>query len=197
MLDTIMEKISLEIQGWVKRQTNFIGHLAKIFGAFIFSLILVYPAIMWNSIWYVLSWNHFFISFFLEFVFAIYYISPIIRREIREFSEKNKIDELLFFGVSLEKITEYLMIRGTFRREDIEREFGIPRHLYYDMVKVMDEVGIFIRGANNERRVDVRLTKNDIVSLLSPARDTMADSPQLEKEDTEALQSGFVRSAIG
>ena len=89
------------------------------------------------------------------------------------------------------------MIRGTFRREDIEREFGIPRHLYYDMVKVMDEVGIFIRGANNERRVDVRLTKGDIVSLLSPARDTMADSPQLEKEDTEALQSGFVRSVIG
>ena len=193
MLDTIIEKISSEIQGWVKRQTNFIGHLAKIFGAFIFSLILVYPAIMWNSIWYVLSWNHFFISFFLEFVFAIYYISPIIRREF----QRQKKDELLFFGVSLEKVTEYLMIRGTFRREDIEREFGVPRHLYYDMVKVMDEVWIFVRGANNERRVDVRLTKGDIVSLLSPARDTMADSPQLEKEDTEALQSGFVRSAIG
>jgi len=190
-----MEKISSEIQGWIKRQTNFIWHLAKIFGAFIFSLILVYPAIMWNSIWYVLSWNHFFISFFLEFVFAIYYISPIIHREL----QWQKQDELLFFGVSLEKVTEYLMIRGTFRREDIEREFGIPRHLYYDMVKVMDEVWIFVRGANNERRVDVRLTKGDIVSLLSPLPqdDAQANFGNTENTQEQALQSGFVRSAIG
>lgn len=107
MLETISQKISSEIQGWIKRQTNFIGHLAKIFGAFICSLIFVYPANMWSFIWSVLSWNHFFISLFLEFAFAIYYISPIIQREM----QRQKQDELLFFGVSLEKITEYLMTR--------------------------------------------------------------------------------------
>jgi len=161
--------------------------------------MVIYPEKVWSFTYSILSWNHYSISFFLEFVFAIYYISPIIRREIREFSEKNKIDELLFFGVSLEKVTEYLMIRGTFRREDIEREFGVPRHLYYDMVKVMDEVGIFIRGANNERRVDVRLTKNDIVSLLSPLPqdDVQANFGNTENTQEQALQSGFVRSAIG
>jgi hypothetical protein len=60
--------------------------------------------------------------------------------------------------------------------------------LYYDIVKVMDEVGIFVRGVNNERRVDVRLKRGDIVSLLSPAREHIENIDELEKEDTEALQ---------
>lgn len=61
----------------------------------------------------------------------------------------------------------------------------------------MDEVGIFVRGANNERRVDVRLTKSDIVSLLSPDTDHIAQASEMQEEDTEATQSGFKRTEIG
>lgn len=192
MIETITIKISDEIQTWIRKQKNFIGHIAKVSGAIIMSMVFTHPDIMWRAIIAILSWNHYFISFLAEFTFAIYYIHPIILREIRN----TKRDELLFFGVSLDKITDYLMIHGTFSRDDIEKEFGVARYLYHDMVRVMDEVGIFVRGENNQRRVDVRLSKADIIGLLSPA-DEVSNIPSNSTEiNTEATQTGFKRSAI-
>lgn len=63
----------------------------------------------------------------------------------------------------------------------------------------MDEVGVFIRGENNSRRVDIRLTKTDIIkrlSLPSPDDQALDNSEESKEYDTEAIQSGFVRSAI-
>jgi surface polysaccharide O-acyltransferase-like enzyme len=125
MIETITTKISDEIQAWIRKQKNFIGHLLKLFSAVLLTVVVIYPGAMWRMLCSILSWNHFFISFFLEFAFAIYYITPILIREIRTVSEniKKEKDELLFCGASLEKVIDYLMTSGTFKRADIEREF--------------------------------------------------------------------------
>ena len=81
---------------------------------------------------------------------------------------KPEKEELLFCGASLEKVLNYLMTEGTFKREDIEREFGVARGTYYEMVSILDKLGVFIRGENNQRRVDVRLTRQEIMERLSP-----------------------------
>lgn len=89
------------------------------------------------------------------------------------------------------------MTSGTFRRDDIEREFGVARGTYYEMVEILDKVGIFVRGENNQRRVDVRLSREDILERLSPTPEDVHDiSDTLEKQEEQATQTGFIRSAI-
>ncbi len=199
MLDTITEKISDEIQTWIRKQKNFIGHILKLLGAIFLTVTITHPGIVWQAVRSIFSWNHFFLLFLMEFTFAIYYVSPILRREIRSIKEtmKKEKDELLFCGASLEKVIAYLMMAGTFKRDDIEREFGVARGTYYEMVGILDKIGIFIRGENNQRRVDVRLSREDILARLSPAPEEISDiSDTLEKEEQQATQTGFIRSAI-
>lgn len=200
MLETIRQKISDEIQVWIRKQKNFVGHLLKILGALILTMTVIYPGIIWKAVWAILSWNQFFIAFFLEFSFAIYYITPIIKREYENFKRKIREtkDELLFCGASLDKVIDYLMTAGTFKRADIEREFGVNRGTYYEMVEILERLAIFVRGENNVRRVDVSLSRKDILDRLSPAREEVADiSEELENVDTQALQTGFIRREIG
>ena len=107
-------------------------------------------------------------------------------------------DELLFCGASLDKVIDYLMTSGTFKRADIEREFGVNRGTYYEMVEILDRLGIFVRGENNVRRVDVSLSRRDILERLSPTQEEVSDiGDEVKKEDIQALQTGFKRTAIG
>ena len=200
MLETIGQKISDEIQVWIRKQKNFVGHLLKLLGAILLTMAITYPGMMWRALWAILSWNHFFISFFLEFTVAIYYITPILKREIQQIKMNFVIekDELLFCGASLDKVIDYLMTSGTFKRADIEREFGVNRGTYYEMVEILDRLGIFVRGENNVRRVDVSLSRRDILERLSPTQEEVSDiGDEVKKEDIQALQTGFKRTAIG
>lgn len=189
MIDTLFEKISLEIQAWIRKQKNIIGHIMKILWSIFLTISVIYPQNVWSMIYFILSWNHYSISFFLEFTFAIYYIGPIIKREARQIRETIKKDELLFCGIPLDTVISHLMTTGTFKRDDIERELWVARGTYYEMVAILDKLGIFIRGENNQRRVDVRLSREDIINRLSPI-DEEKDIPSNSREiSTDAVQT--------
>lgn len=187
MIETITIKISDEIQSWIRKQKNFLGHIAKITSAISLALLCAFPKIAWLILYSIISWQNFLIGYIILFTFDFYILFPKLLSELKEM--KKVPWELLFMGISLNQLTDYLMKTGTFKREDIEREFGIARMSYYDMVKVMDEVGIFIRGENNQRRVDIRLSKDDILSLLSPEQDMSEISEEIEEADEQAVQT--------
>ncbi len=191
MIETITIKISDEINAWIKRQKNLIGHICKISLALVSTLIVTHPKTAGKILFWIASWQNYFLTYFLIFIVCIYFLYPILKKEWQQ--EKN---ELLFYGVSLNKITDYLMTEWTFKREDIERKFWIARIMYYDMVKEMDEAGIFIRGENNMRRVDIRLTKEDIIKLLSPETEEIEKPSNSTELNTDAVQSGFKVSEI-
>jgi hypothetical protein len=44
----------------------------------------------------------------------------------------------------------------------------VNRGTYYEMVEILDRLAIFVRGENNVRRVDVSLSRKDILDRLSP-----------------------------
>ena len=105
-------------------------------------------------------------------------------------------------GISLDRLTDYLMTTGTFKRDDIEREFGISRIAYFDIVKVLDDADIFIRGENNARRVDVRLTKEDIIDRLAPTppsediSDILSDSTEINTDAVQTVSNPFAYRKI-
>lgn len=60
------------------------------------------------------------------------------------------------------------------------------------MIKKLDEVGVFIRGDNNSRKVDINLTWEDMIKLLtSPTLDNQEKINEIEIEncDNEAVQT--------
>lgn len=48
MLDTIIDKISDEIQTWIRKQKNFIGHIAKLLGAIFLTVTIISPGMIWR-----------------------------------------------------------------------------------------------------------------------------------------------------
>jgi hypothetical protein len=94
-------------------------------------------------------------------------ISGSIDRAISEMKKRTKEDIPKWYGIPVVEIAEHLFSGdGSFRRDDIERKFAIPRNQFDKMVKEMDVVNIFVRAENNSRKLNPDFSRSDISSML-------------------------------
>lgn len=71
-----------------------------------------------------------------------------------------------FFNIPIFELVDFLFSGNPFKRETVEKVFSIPRNRFDTMAKMMDSVGIFIRGENNGRILNPAFSRWDIVSIL-------------------------------
>lgn len=75
-----------------------------------------------------------------------------------------------FYGVPVVELVEYLFAGdGSFRRDDVEARFAMPRNKFDEMAKKMDGVKIFVRGENNARKLNPDFSRSDVSSMLFSA----------------------------
>lgn len=84
--------------------------------------------------------------------------------------KKDESDIPLFYGIPVVELVEYLFSGdGSFRRDDVEAQFAIPRNRFDEMAKKMDSVKIFVRGENNSRKLNPSFSRGDVSSILFSA----------------------------
>lgn len=138
-----------------------------------------------------LKWANFavpklFLSFTLVFSWKIWFFW-VKNRAISFFSYisvciRPKMSGASFYGIPVVELVEYLFSGdGSFRRDDIERRFAIPRNRFDEMAKLLDDYGVFTRGKNNARSLNPVISREALVSMLSG-----------EKEILPSPTSGFV-----
>lgn len=90
--------------------------------------------------------------------------------------------EKTFFGVPVYELADYIFENKTFKRDDVEAFFGLPRNRFDVMAKQMDAVKIFVRGENNGRVLNGDFSRSDVINILS-SYDGVELRPLIRKVD--------------
>jgi hypothetical protein len=77
-------------------------------------------------------------------------------------------------GMDMEKVIAHLTAHRTFKRDDIERAFGIPRYRYTALVKKLKAIGVLIPGDNNMSVLSEEWTPDALRGLFI-GRETAAE----------------------
>ncbi len=70
-------------------------------------------------------------------------------------------------GIPTLELIDYLIENKTFKREEVEAVFGIPRNRFDALAKKLDEIKILTRGANNGRVLNPEMTRQEIFKALN------------------------------
>lgn len=68
--------------------------------------------------------------------------------EVTDFN-RSCSDSPIIEGMDTEEVIEHLITRSTFKREEIEAKFKVPRYRYSALVKKLKELGVLVTGENN------------------------------------------------
>lgn len=80
-------------------------------------------------------------------------------------------------GVPVPELIDHLFEEGSFKREDIEGKFGMPRNRYQRLAEKMEQLEILTRGENNSRVLNDEMSRAEVIEHLKGKRVAM----QLEK----------------
>lgn len=69
-------------------------------------------------------------------------------------------------GIPTLELLDHLFEHKSFKREDIETKFAIPRNRYATLANKMESIGILKRGENNSRVLNEEYTRADIASIF-------------------------------
>jgi len=69
------------------------------------------------------------------------------------------------------ELIDHLFIAKSFKREDIEKKFGIARHRFTDVANALEECWILVRGENNARVLNPNITRQEIVACVAEAQE--------------------------
>lgn len=75
-------------------------------------------------------------------------------------------DDLLVEGVSIRELTDYIMEKKSFPVIDAKKDLALSKQSVQNISEGLEEVGVFIRGANNSRVLSEEFARSDIVNIL-------------------------------
>jgi len=84
-------------------------------------------------------------------------------------------------GIPRIELLDHLFTIGTFKRDDVESKWGIPRYRVTAISKKLDDLGVLIRGENNSRILNPEFTRADLATLLGD-HDSVEDIKMLTRK---------------
>lgn len=75
------------------------------------------------------------------------------------------------------ELLDHLFEFESFKRDDIEEKFGIPRNRFTDLAKKLETLNVLIRGENNSRVLNPEFTRSDIATMLEGKSSTAELKP--------------------
>lgn len=110
---------------------------------------------------------------------ALVFSVPILYKTLRNITEElkfraelNKMNSLeipdssTIEGIPIDELLDHLYTTKTFKRDDIENTFGLPRNRFTKLAKKLDGLGVLTRGENNSRILNEEFTRAELFSLL-------------------------------
>lgn len=96
-------------------------------------------------------------------------------------------------GIPIVEILDHLFEFQSFKRDDIEKKFWIPRNRFTDLAQKLEELGILARGENNARVLNPEYSRSDIASVLQGAE----RSGDINKVFREVKPNSFTSEPTG
>jgi hypothetical protein len=69
-------------------------------------------------------------------------------------------------GIPRLELLDHLFTVGTFKRDEVEKKWGIPRYRVTEISKKLEDLGVLVRGENNARVLNTEYTRSDLAILL-------------------------------
>lgn len=69
-------------------------------------------------------------------------------------------------GIPRLELLDHLFTVGTFKRDDVEKKWGIPRYRVTEISKKLEDLGVLVRGENNARVANPDFSRADIALML-------------------------------
>lgn len=91
------------------------------------------------------------------------------------------------------ELIDHLFVAKSFKREDIEKKFGIARHRFTEVANALEECWILVRGENNARVLNPVITKQEIVACIAEAR----EASQIARRPIKINESEYHFTDIG
>lgn len=139
-------------------------------------------------------WNYAFAKTFFSFgiIFNLHRIYHIIKILVARHSKKVPAGETLE-GIPTVEILDHLFEVQSFKRDDIEKKFWIPRNRFTDLAQKLEDLDVLIRGDNNSRILNPEYSRADIAAILQGAE----RSGDLNKVFREVKPNSFTNEPTG
>lgn len=72
-------------------------------------------------------------------------------------------------GIPVVELLDHLFEKESFKREEVENKFGIPRNRYTTLAIKLENIGVLIRGENNARVLNTEYSRADVAAILASA----------------------------
>lgn len=110
------------------------------------------------------------------FIFLFSFQIPRIARAVRNLyidakdaSQNVEIedDEETVQGIPTDELLDYLFTVKTFKRDDVEARFKIPRHRYTSLAKRLKSAGALVHGINNQTMLNPQWSRARLAGVLT------------------------------
>lgn len=112
------------------------------------SWIALYPTEARAAAEAAMTWNGYAVPT-VAWVFALTFSAAPAWRFMRDAIPERAPTGDTIEGMEVERVIEHLQRFRTFKRDDVERAFGIPRYRYTALVQKLKKLGVLVPGENN------------------------------------------------
>lgn len=183
-MDTITEKKHMRSVVWQKivafTEEHSIRSIVKFtalsFVAGLISAALTSPDTADRYFSAVMEWRNYTVPVTLWVVFLTFYGKKGITwlassiASVMPSYEEGEIEEdtdCMIEGIPVTKLVDHLVKFKTFKRDDIERKFLIPRYRYTALAKKLKEIGVLTHGQNNMSVLGEEWGRRELTNLFS------------------------------
>jgi hypothetical protein len=135
------------------------------FLAGVLSSAALYPDDLGRAFNLAMTWHNYAVPKVL-WIFGLVFFSPAIVRIVRNWL-KTPAGETIE-GIPTTELIDHLFTEGTFKRDDIERKFNVPRYRYTALAKKLKELDVLCSGPrNNETILNPDCTRETLADILA------------------------------
>jgi hypothetical protein len=165
--------------------------------AIIATLAVLYPATAQSIAQAVNEWHNSAIPK-TAFIFALVFNFQRIARLAHTIYKNRPVAEKTPTGDTIEgiptvELLDHLFEHQSFKRDDIEGKFGIPRNRYTLLAIKLEKIGVLIRGDSNSRILNPDYSRADIAAILASSE----NARDLQAVFREVAPGSFTREPTG
>lgn len=183
-MDTITEKKHMrsvlwqKIVGFLEEHSlrSILKAVALSFAAGLISAALTSPEETDRYFTAVMEWRNYTVPVTLWVVFLTFFGKKMLKglaasvASVMPSYEEGEIEEdtdCMIEGIPVTKLVDHLVKFKTFKRDDIERKFLIPRYRYTALAKKLKEIGVLTHGLNNMSVLGEEWGRSELTELFA------------------------------
>lgn len=150
------------------------------FLAGLISSFLTAPDATQTALYAAMQWKNGLLTAIVWSVALVFYSPKLFKFIVQQivgliefFSDQTIESDETIEGIPVTEMVDHLFEEQSFKRDDVESKFGIPRNRYQRLAEKMEELDILTRGENNSRVLNDDMTRAEVIEHLKGKRVAM------------------------